>query len=99
MFGTSNFGTEVTSAPSCELRHEMFTSERFTYSKNQNVLKTVKQGQSMFGTSNFGTEVTSAPSCGLRNQMLNSTLSLVGMLTSAPCKRITCAEVDDLCRN
>ena len=26
MFGTSNFGTEVTSAPSCGLRHLMLTS-------------------------------------------------------------------------
>ena len=26
MFGTSNFGTEVTSTPSCGLRHQMLTS-------------------------------------------------------------------------
>ena len=36
----------------------------------------------------FGTEVTSAPNCGLRQLML----------TSAPCKWITCAKVNDLCR-
>ena len=56
-------------------------------------------GQSMFGTSNFGTEVTSTPNCGLRHQMLTSAPSSIGMLTSVPCKRITCAKVNDLCRN
>ena len=40
--------------------------------------------------------VTSAPSCGLRHLMLTSAPSLIEMLTSAPCKRITCAEVNDL---
>ena len=59
----------------------------------------MNSGQSMFGTSNFGTEVTSVPSCGVRNQMLNSALSSVGLLTSEPYKRITCAEVNDLCRS
>ena len=53
----------------------------------------------MFGTSNFGTEVTSAPTCGLRHPTLTSAPSSIGMLTSAPCKTITCAEVNDLCRS
>ena len=48
---------------------------------------------------NFGTEVTSAPSCRLRNPMITSSPISVGMLTSAPCKKITCAEVNDLCRS
>ena len=56
-------------------------------------------GQSMFGTSNFGTEVTSAPNCGLRHKMLTSASSSIEILTSAPCKRTTCAEVNDLCRS
>ena len=31
--------------------------------------------------------------------MLTSAPGSIGMLTSASCKRITCAEVNDLCRN
>ena len=53
----------------------------------------------MFGTSNFGTAVTSEPSCGLRHLMLTSAPSLIEMLTSAPCERITCAEVNEIFQN
>ena len=50
-------------------------------------------------TSNFGTEVTSAPSCGLWHKMLTSAPSSIEILTPAPCKRTTCAQVNDLCRS
>ena len=46
----------------------------------------------MFGTSYFGTEE-------LRHQSLTSAPSSIGMLTSAPCKKITCAEVNEIFQN
>ena len=41
----------------------------------------------------------SAPTCVLRHLILTSAPSSIGMLTSAPCKRITCAEVNEIFRN
>ena len=43
--------------------------------------------------------VTSAPTCGLRHQMLTSAPSSIGILTSAQCKTITCAEIIEFFRN
>ena len=43
--------------------------------------------------------ITSAPTCGLGYLILSSAPSSNGILTSAQCKRITCTEVNNLCRN
>jgi len=65
----------------------------------QFVLNNLWTGQSMFSTSNFDTEVTSAPTSGLRHLMLTSAPSSIEMVISARCKRITCAEVNEIFRN
>ena len=76
-----------------EWRHLPLVGERGRYRIN---LKTCLR----YGWGNrCSARVTSAPTCGLRHQMFTSAPSSIGMLTSAPWKKITCAEVNEIFRN
>ena len=74
----------------CMLKKSMKTLLKVYYLLTSYILN---GGIKIAGGNRCSARVFSAPTCGLRNPMITSSPISIGMLTSAQCKKITCAEV------